>query len=197
MARRRKWILAAAIVGGSAFAFVFVATDALVAGGESPPAALSRAAIPSDAFPAASARVLEAQGFDVASARKVARDTYLIERHGRHGEELCVASTHKGRSSGGCNPKSAFSSRQPLVWSLDEEGEPSAPSALWLSGAARPHIVTVRARFGSLVVSTPVTREGGFFIEATPQALAQGRPTVLEGLDVRGTVVATIPLPRD
>lgn len=193
---RQRVIAVALVVAAACFALALGVVADLRAGAETPPEALDRAHGPSDVFPAEAAQALETKGFDTRLARKVAQDTYLVERRA-HGENLlCVVSTHGNRASGGCNPKDSFFARQPLVWGLDEEGLPSAPTALWISGLARPHVDTVRLRFRGTALSTKVTEDGGFFTEATSEALAEGRPTVLEAVDPHGRIITKVPLPQ-
>lgn len=163
------------------------------AGGESPPIAFARARVASDALPAALVPRARTLGFSVDDSRRVAPDLYIVEREGGL---LCTAFTRNGGVSGGCSPKDSFFRAEPVTFGIDEAGHPSSPNALVISGVARPEIKRVRAVFGDLTVEAATTTDGGFVLNATAEALAQGRPTVLHALNATGTVVRSYELPK-
>jgi hypothetical protein len=183
-------------VGGAAALAALSGAAALLAGGEAGPRAMERAAISSDAFPPGAGRTLDSWGLHAASSRRIAKDTYLIEGE-RDGEELlCLMSTQDAGPAGGCNPKRSFFAGRDIVWGMSEQGHPSNPAALSIHGVTRPQIRSVEVRFGAVVIEAPVTKNDGFFIEATPEALDQGRPSQIQGKDATGRVVASVPLPE-
>lgn len=180
---------------GLLFVGAFLGTAALLASGEEPPIATKRPASASDALPGRASQLARA-GYVVETSRRVARDTFVVERKA-HGETLlCVLSTHRGRMAGACNPKESFFGGRAVIWGMDEEGGPEKPTALWISGVAKTSVDSVRVRFDELVLTAPVTSDGGFMIEATSAALAEGRPSVLEALDADGGVISTVALPQ-
>lgn len=161
------------------------------------PDVLSKPAAKPDMLPATVAAVLEKVGFEPLTSRAVALDTYLVKRHA-HGESLlCLVSTYNDRTSSGCNPEADFFAGRSVVWSMDEEGKPHKPAALWISGVAKPVIRTIRVGFGATAIEAVVSDDGGFFIKAPAEVLAQGRPQTLEGIDADGNVIESTSLPRD
>jgi hypothetical protein len=189
------------VVAVAGFVIAAVAAFSIVgrsgAGQEPLPHALLRDRVARDVLPARAAGALGEVGFKTRSSRAVARGIYLVERDIDGDEHLCLVSTNGGVLGSGCNPKASFFHGQTLLWSIDEKGEPAAPTWLSISGVATPKVKAVRVNFGGISLKSAVTPDGGFVIEATDEALAGGRPTTLEALNEAGVVIATIALPTE
>jgi hypothetical protein len=190
---RRRRTIAAGLVGVVATVGLAAVAASLQAGGERVPAALERVPNASDAISEPSAVRLRSLGFDVETSRQIAPDLYLIEREGGR---LCTAYASKHAVSGGCRAKASFFAGEPLLFGIGERGGPNSPSFLVIDGVARPEVLRVRAHFGSVTLDTQPTPEGGFVLTATPEALAHGRPTLLEALDANGRVLKAYKLPN-
>jgi hypothetical protein len=165
------------------------------AGVEEPPAAMTRAPVASDEVPEAAAGLLAAWGLEARSSRRLAPDLYLIEGEARGENVLCVLDAKQG-FAGGCNPKRSFWAGRDIVWGISENNDPSNPIALRIHGLVKPAIKAVQVHFGGIVLATPVTQDGSFFVEATSETLEHGRPALAEGLDARGQVISSAQLPQ-
>lgn len=178
------------LIGAISFgAFSFV--KSVHAGEEAPPSALERPARPSDALPDALRDRARALGLLSATARRLAPAIYLVARKGGL---LCLVTTARGMSAS-CNRERTFFHGEKLVFGISEEGEPSAPTGVWIAGVARPEVAQVRARFRGTSLETRISADGGFSIQATETALASGRPTTLEAIGDGGTILRSYELP--
>jgi hypothetical protein len=188
----RRLVVLGVVLGLCSFGVLEI-VSAIRASGESPPSAVQRPARASDALPEALRERAVAAGFALSSTRRIAPGTYVIRRNGGL---LCLVSVGKGMS-GGCNPEERFFHGQQVVYGISEEGTPSVPSYLRIAGVARDDVAEVRVRFGSVTLETAISEDGGFAIEATPAALAHGRPTTLDAIDKDGRVLRSYSLPKD
>lgn len=188
-----RWLVVLGVALGLSSFAVLEIVNAIEAGGEQPPSVLQRPAQPSDALPADVRERARAQGFDVSSARRIARDTFVVRRDGGF---LCVITVARGMS-GGCNPVGRFFHGQELVYGISEEGMPNAPSYLRLAGVAREEVAKVRLRFDGAMLETAISPDGGFAVEATAGDLAHGRPTRIDAIGKDGRVLRSYSLPKD
>ncbi len=161
---------------------------------EQPPAALTRARVPSDALPAAAVNAAAQRGLSADQSRMVAPNTYLVSTS--DSRELCLVSILNSEMRATCNPRARFFGGRQFVFSIAEEGSPGALSGLTIAGVARPAVAKVEATLpdGTLQEATP-TADGGFVLSADSAALAAGEPTSIAALNNTGHVLETDPGP--
>lgn len=192
IARVRMPIVVGSVV---VVAAAIVLAQSVLAQGSEPPRAASRERTAGDAMPGLPRHVwmaAERLGLQLDTSRKIAQNLYLL---GKQDGQLCMVSTSHGMSMG-CGPADSFFEERAVQYSIDESGQPEAPSSLTIAGVVRPDVASVRVVFPSGPIEVSVSSDGGFSIDTTEQQLQQGRPTELVALGDDGQVIQALALPQ-
>ena len=187
----RRVILLGVLLGAVSFGLLGV-VQRVTAGSNPLPAAMQRATTPGDALPSAVVSVMTLQGFDVASARQIGTNVYMVPKAGGL---LCTVTVLSSGNSAGCQPSSNFFNGNQIIFGISDNG-PGSKTANF-AGVAQTDVAQVRITVGGSPTTVQTTSDGGFSVNVpVPNGTDAGSSLgTVDALDASGNVLQTSTLP--
>jgi hypothetical protein len=190
--RRRLCVLLAATAAIAALGLTAAVARDSSASTEPQPRALLRSQTAADRLPAAVRIAAERQGFDVRSVRRIGSDMFLVRAPKGL---ICTMDTSGGGMAGTCSKEQGFFNGGSAVFAVVSSGPSGTLTDTKVVGIVRDDVSVVTIRSGTTDRTARPTTDGGFMLDISGLAVADGRALSFQTLDPDGRVLDSYSLP--